>query len=63
MKNRKHGRKTQFSSVKCCKACVHANFTMLFPYIKKNFIGTIIITIENNKKSLYLSFKYINKNM
>ena len=23
------------SSVKCWKACVHANFTMLFPYIKK----------------------------
>ena len=63
MKNRKHGKKTQFLQVKCWKACVHANFTMLFPYIKKNLIGTIIITIENNKKSPYYSFKYSNKNM
>ena len=63
MKNRKCGRKTQFSSVKCWKACVHANFIMLFPYIKKNFIGNNFITIENNKKSPYYSFKYSNKIM
>ena len=34
MKNRKHGRKTPFSRVKCWKAYVHANFIMLFPYVK-----------------------------
>jgi len=51
------------SKIKDSKKLSKEKRNILEKYIKKNFIGTIINTIENNKKSPYYSFKYSNKNM
>ena len=64
MKNRKHGKKTQFFKSKMLKGLCYANFYMLFPYIKITSRGKLTkqYQLTKNLYTIVLSIltKYVN---